>query len=97
MSAATVAHRVGVAAAGSCVIVVGLVLVPLPGPGWPVVFAGFAVLGTEFAWARRIAEPVRSRVRCGMEWSAARPWPVRVAVGIALALSALGPLALLAF
>ncbi len=33
----------------------GVRLVPLPGPGWLIVFLGLAILGTEFAWARRLA------------------------------------------
>ena len=37
------------------VAVGGLLLVPLPGPGWLVVFLGLAILGTEFAWAKRLA------------------------------------------
>lgn len=50
-----VAYRVAVAAVGSVLAMVGLILVPLPGPGWLVVFLGLAVLGTEFHWAHRIA------------------------------------------
>jgi len=49
------AYRVGVGLVGGVLAVGGLVLVPLPGPGWLVVFLGLAVLGTEFRWARRIA------------------------------------------
>jgi uncharacterized protein (TIGR02611 family) len=41
---------------GTFFIIIGLLLVPLPGPGWLVVFLGLAVLATEFA----IAEKVRA-------------------------------------
>jgi uncharacterized protein (TIGR02611 family) len=37
--------------AGVGLILLGFILIPLPGPGWAVVFAGLAVLATEFTWA----------------------------------------------
>ena len=50
-----VAYRTVVGIVGGGLAILGLLLVPLPGPGWLVVFLGLAVLGTEFHWARRIA------------------------------------------
>jgi len=49
------AYRVAVGIVGGALTAIGLLLVPLPGPGWLVVFLGLAVLGTEFRWAGRIA------------------------------------------
>ncbi|WP_430645662.1 TIGR02611 family protein [Agromyces sp. GXS1127] len=49
------AYRFLVGLLGGVIAVGGLVLVPLPGPGWLVVFLGLAILGTEFRWARRIS------------------------------------------
>ena len=43
-------------------MLVGLVLVPLPGPGWVVVALGVALLGTEFAWAARLTDRLRGVV-----------------------------------
>ncbi|SFN69953.1 TIGR02611 family protein [Mycetocola miduiensis] len=48
-------YRFGVGAFGGGIAVLGLLLVPLPGPGWLVVFLGLAVLGTEFTWAKKAA------------------------------------------
>ncbi len=45
------ARRVAVAVVGGALVVVGLVLCILPGPGLLLVIAGLAVLATEFAWA----------------------------------------------
>ena len=50
-----VAYRTAVGIIGGGLAILGLLLVPLPGPGWLVVFLGLAVLGTEFHWAQRIA------------------------------------------
>ena len=48
------AYRLGVGLLGTIIVVIGIVLIPLPGPGWLIVFLGLAVLGTEFSSARRL-------------------------------------------
>jgi uncharacterized protein (TIGR02611 family) len=37
---------------GWALVVVGIILIPLPGPGWLVVGIGLLVLGREVRWAR---------------------------------------------
>jgi uncharacterized protein (TIGR02611 family) len=49
------AYRTLVGILGGGLAIVGLLMVPLPGPGWLVVFLGLAILGTEFHWAKRLA------------------------------------------
>lgn len=63
-----VAYRVGVGAVGTVLTLGGLVLVPLPGPGWLIVFLGLAVLGTEFHWARRLSGWVRRMLDRFWRW-----------------------------
>ena len=41
---------------GFAVVGTGIVLLPLPGPGWVVIFFGFAILATEFAFAERVRD-----------------------------------------
>lgn len=53
--------RVTIGIVGGVVVLVGIIMIPYPGPGWLVVFAGLAVLATEFDDARRILETVRRR------------------------------------
>jgi uncharacterized protein (TIGR02611 family) len=55
------AYRVGLAVFGSLVIIIGLLLVPLPGPGWLVVFFGVALLGLEFPLFHRLHEWVKGK------------------------------------
>ncbi|KQR20196.1 hypothetical protein ASF79_11535 [Agreia sp. Leaf335] len=50
------AYRFAVALLGATVAIVGLILVPLPGPGWLIVFLGIAILGTEFPAAHRLGQ-----------------------------------------
>ncbi|MBM3722778.1 MAG: TIGR02611 family protein [Actinobacteria bacterium] len=51
--------RVGVAVSGLLVVVLGLVLVPLPGPGWAIVAVGVLIWATEFKWARGVLDRLR--------------------------------------
>jgi uncharacterized protein (TIGR02611 family) len=41
---------------GFAVVGAGIILLPLPGPGWLVIFAGFAILASEFDFAERIRD-----------------------------------------
>lgn len=66
------AYKVLVAVVGLVIVVVGLILVPLPGPGWLIVFIGVAVLGTEFPAAHRVTEFARRQVRRLRTWWRAR-------------------------
>ncbi|WP_238592205.1 TIGR02611 family protein [Leifsonia sp. ALI-44-B] len=69
---ARAAYRIAVALIGGTVVVVGLIMVPLPGPGWLVVFLGFAILGTEFAWAKKVAAFVKRQLARFWAWYNAR-------------------------
>lgn len=56
-------RKAGVAVAGVVVILIGIPLIPLLGPGWLIVFTGLAILASEFEWADRMRERIRSRFR----------------------------------
>ena len=83
-----------VAVTGSTVVLLGLVLVPLPGPGWPVVAAGTALLGTEFPWAARLTGRLRA-VLLALTAVADRLPGGRVLLGAAAVVLAVWPLLLL--
>ena len=48
-------YRFAVGVLGTVIVFLGLMLVPLPGPGWLIVFLGLAILGTEFPAAHRVS------------------------------------------
>jgi uncharacterized protein (TIGR02611 family) len=48
--------RAAVALAGFVVVLAGLAMIPLPGPGLLVTAAGLAILALEFVWAERVLE-----------------------------------------
>ncbi len=66
------AYRIGVGVVGGTLAIGGLLLVPLPGPGWLVVFLGLAVLGTEFHWARRTGAWLKRQLDRFWRWWRAR-------------------------
>jgi len=58
---------------GWAVVVVGIILIPLPGPGWLIVGIGLLVLGREVRWARAaLARLERFMRRHGMRTSLRR-------------------------
>ncbi|MBO2989091.1 TIGR02611 family protein [Leucobacter tardus] len=44
---------------GVAVVIIGVILIPLPGPGWLIVFIGMTILGSEYHWARRFTSWLR--------------------------------------
>lgn len=78
--------KIGVAVVGTSVLVLGIVLIPYPGPGWLVVFAGLAILATEFSWAGRLLSYARARYDRWTRWLAGQHWVVKLLVLTATAL-----------
>ncbi|MBR7678616.1 TIGR02611 family protein, partial [Streptomyces daliensis] len=54
--------QVGVFVIGLAVVVTGVIMLPLPGPGWLVIFAGMAIWGTEFVWAQLVLRWTKRKV-----------------------------------
>jgi uncharacterized protein (TIGR02611 family) len=48
-----------VAVIGLTILLIGVVMIALPGPAFIVIPLGFAILATEFAWARRAVRRAR--------------------------------------
>ena len=56
-----VIRRASVFVAGAALVVTGIVLLFLPGPGLLLLVAGLALLGTEFPWAARTLKQMKAR------------------------------------
>lgn len=72
--------RIGVAIVGGAVLAVGGVMIPYPGPGWLVVFAGLAILAIEFPWARRVLDFARAKYDNWVAWLKRQNLAVRLLV-----------------
>ena len=63
-----------VALIGGTVLLLGLVMLVLPGPGSPIIAAGLAILATEFLWARRAWRKARGTVARVRRKSGLKDW-----------------------
>jgi len=54
--------RMGRMALGIAILLLGIALLPLPGPGWMVISGGLFILSKDVAWADRLLRYVRKRV-----------------------------------
>ena len=75
-------YRIVVGLLGVVITLGGLLLVPLPGPGWLIVFAGLALLATEFDPARRVLEFGRRTLQGWTGWLTRQGMTVRAGVGV---------------
>lgn len=48
--------------AGFGLLIAGIAMIALPGPGWLTIAAGLAVLAGEYAWARRLLDRLKQRI-----------------------------------
>ena len=53
--------RIAVTAAGGFVVIVGIALLVLPGPGLLVIILGLGILATEYVWAERLLKMAKDK------------------------------------
>ncbi|MFE7753229.1 TIGR02611 family protein [Streptomyces sp. NPDC057428] len=86
--------RAGVFVVGLAVVGTGVVLLPLPGPGWLVIFGGMAIWATEFVWAQFVLRWTRRKVteatRRALDPRVRRRNTIIAAIGIVLVAGAVG-------
>ncbi|RKN38985.1 PGPGW domain-containing protein [Streptomyces hoynatensis] len=75
---------------GGLLVLAGLALLVLPGPGLLLVLAGLVVLAQEFPGVARFVAPVRERAMKAAEDSVSSPWRIAGSVATALALAGAG-------
>jgi uncharacterized protein (TIGR02611 family) len=76
-------YRIVIGVLGTAIVLGGIVLIPLPGPGWLIVFAGLALLATEFEWAGRLLDFARRQVLGWTDWVRRQSLLVRGAISLA--------------
>lgn len=82
--------RVLAAVVGAILVVVGVILLVLPGPGMLLILAGLLLLASEFPALERYVDPVRDRAMKAAEDSVASPLRIAGSVIAGLALLAAG-------
>lgn len=56
------ARRAGAIAGGTVLIIAGLIMLLIPGPGIPALLGGLVLLSSEVVWARQLLRKVRERL-----------------------------------
>ncbi|MFD9700931.1 PGPGW domain-containing protein [Lentzea sp. NPDC059081] len=82
--------RLGVIVLGAVLLVVGVAMLVLPGPGLLLVLAGLVVLASEFPKLERYVDPVRDQAMKAAEQSVSSPLRIAFSVAAGLALVAAG-------
>jgi len=70
-------YRIIVGVVGLVIVVLGLILVPFPGPGWLIVFLGLAIWASEFEWAQHLLRHTRRTLYAWAVWLKPQPWWVK--------------------
>ena len=74
--------RIAITVLGVSIVLIGIVLLPLPGPGWLIIFAGLGVLATEYVWAHRLLRRARTMVGAWTRWALRQSLWVRALITI---------------
>ena len=78
----TGAKRIGLEVAGWALLVLGIIAIPLPGPGLLGVFAGLLLLSQQYEWAEKRVEPVKMKALLGAA-QGVESWPKIIASVVA--------------
>jgi uncharacterized protein (TIGR02611 family) len=81
--------QIVIALVGLLVVLIGIVLIPFPGPGWLIVIGGLAIWAIEFVWAQRLLTFTKDRLEQWWRWLRRQHWAVRILAG-ALGLAIVG-------
>ncbi|MEJ2870615.1 TIGR02611 family protein [Actinomycetospora sp. OC33-EN08] len=77
------AWRIAIGVLGTVVLIVGVIAIPYPGPGWLIVFAGLGILATEFEWAGRVLRFARRYYDRWTSWVRRQNKVVQLLLGLA--------------
>ena len=83
-------RRIVVTILGVALVVVGVLLLVLPGPGLLLVLAGLIVLANEYPWAQRYVAPVRRQAIAAAQFSVASRLRIAWTAVVGLALVVAG-------
>jgi hypothetical protein len=82
--------KIAITVLGWVLVVAGVVLIAIPGPGLLIMLAGLVVLANEYTWVQRFVEPVRRQALRAAEESVASWWRILLTVIGGIWLAGLG-------
>ena len=83
-------RRAVISVVGLAVVGLGIILLPLPGPGFLVIAGGFAILATEYEWARRALDWARDRAIQAAEQATQHWWSSAITILFGLGMLSVG-------
>jgi len=89
------AKKVGITIGGGGLLIIGIIAIPYPGPGWLIVFAALGILAQEYPWARRVLRFARRQYDRWSDWVKNQGWPVRILMFVLTAVIVIATLWLL--
>lgn len=82
--------RFALTTVGAGLVLAGLALMVLPGPGLLLIVAGLGVLATEYVWAKKLLVRAKDRAEQAQQEAVASPWRTAASILFALGLLGLG-------
>ena len=76
------ALKISIGILGGLVVAIGIILIPLPGPGWAIVILGLAIWALEFVWAKNLLEFTKHHVQSWTHWVGRQSLPLRGLIGL---------------
>ncbi|MFP5072761.1 TIGR02611 family protein [Pseudonocardia nantongensis] len=73
-------YRITMGVLGTAVVIIGLIALPAPGPGWAIIFIGLGILAAEFHWAKKVLHWVRVRYDLWVAWMGRQTRPTQLLV-----------------
>ncbi len=86
--------KVVVGLLGGALLLAGIALLVLPGPGFLVILAGLLILATQFEWASKRVDFAKGKAQQGIDELGRSRWRTAFAVLSAVALAAVGVLSI---
>ena len=83
-------RRLAITVVGLVVLLIGVVMIVAPGPGFLVIALGLLILSVEYEWARRRLDTVKARARTLADQAAANRLSTSISVLFALGIVGLG-------
>lgn len=86
--------KVVVGLLGGALLLAGIALLVLPGPGFLVILAGLVILATQFDWAKKRVDFAKGKAQQGIDELGRSRWRTAFAVLSAVGLAAVGVLSI---
>lgn len=67
---------------GFVVLIIGIIMIPYPGPGWLVVFAALGILSTEYDWAKRLLKYAKQKYDDWVKWVAKQKPHIQLSISM---------------